>query len=337
MKKTRAFLILISSSFFAVSCGGPATDPISSDDGSYPDFCEEDSRFFVFERDDTLENTIDLLTLGGQTEEKRDEILDLLGTNDGYANSVSYTLEEVVDYDEAGVLDDERDIFANYSKEVSRYDSEKILIGDYNLQENYYDEAESVEVDINLDADYQVFRNGYCPSLSRYYEIYDFVGTDSDVAIEKIYGTENYIRKLNLVNGQALALDFASNYTDYEDSELFSNLSFTAVKYASNSEGVAEGNTALNTSQSLKIELSGSYSPNDPALGESVSDSILIVDGMIKKVTYFSGTFEEVGGSEVYRSWQEKNIEYSVGDIGAYAGTLLDPSDFTFSTSVAKL
>lgn len=337
MKKTLAFLILIGSGFFAVSCGGPATDSISSDDGTYPDFCEEDSQFFVFERDETLKNAIASLTLGEQTEEKRNEILDLLGTNDGYANSASYTLEEVVDYDDVDVLDDARDIFANYSKEVSRYNSAKILIGDYNLQENYYDEDESVEVDINLDADYQVFRNGYCPSLSRYYEIYDFAGTDNDVAIENIYGTENYIRKLNLVNGQALALDFVSNYSYYDDSELFSNLSFTAVKYASNSEGVAEGNTALNTSQSLKIELSGSYSPNGPALGESISDSILIVDGMIKNVTYSGGTFEEVGGNEVYRTWQEKIIEYNVEDIGAYTGTLFDPSDFTFSTSTPKL
>lgn len=336
--KNKTFLsLLVLSALFLTGCNGSGDSSSAADSASDYPFCEEDSAFFVFENEETLGNAIDELELGLQSEENRDAILDILGVNDGYANTVTYMYEDITDYDTLDVLDDSRDFTGNYEKNVTRYDAEKILIGDFSLHENYFDEEATLEVTTDLVADYQVFRNGFCPAISRFYEIYDFPATENDLARESIYGTEDYIHKLYLVNGQALALDLESKYSDYEDSELFSSLTFTANKFNSNAEGVVEGNASLNTSTSLEIRLAGSYAPNGATLGENVAHSVLIVDGMIKKVGDFQGTYEVVGANDVYRTSRARIAEYDVETVAAFSGTLLDPEDFTFSNQTPIL
>ena len=337
MKNKSLISIITLSAFFLVGCNGTTDTSSASDTATDYPFCEDDSSFFVFENDTTLSEAIEELDLGVQTNENRDAILDILGENDGYANTVDYTLNEVVDYDALDTLDDPRDFTGVYGKSVTRHDAEKILIGEYTLNENFYDEEASLEVTNNLVADYQVFRNGFCPAISRYYKIYDFPSTENDIAIEKVYGTEDYIRELYLVNGQALALDLENKYADYEDSELFSTLTFTANKFVSNAEGVVESNAALNTSVSLELRLTGSYVPSGVTLGERVVHSVLIVDGMIKKVGNFQGTYEVVSEVDVYRTYSELIAEYNVETVAAFSGTLLDPEDFTFSNQTPNL
>lgn len=338
MKKKPIFSILALSGLFLVGCAG-TTDTSSSTD-TYTDYpyCEDDSEYFVFNEDETLKNAINTLDIGALEEEERDDILDLLGSNDGYANTVSYRLEKLVDYDTSLVLDDERDFTGVYEKNVVRHDALKILIGEYDLFENYYDEEASLEVTTDETATYQVFRNGFCPFTSRYYEIYDFDDDPlEDVAIERVYGTEAYVRKLNLVNGQALALELISEYADLEDSEIFTSLSFAATKYASNANGEVEGDNLLNTSTALRVSIEGSYNPSGEALGEIFTHSVTIVDGMIKNVTTFSGTFELVGATTVYHTAEQKTAVYSVDTIPPFSGTLLNPADFEFTTTAPNL
>lgn len=337
MKKKPLFSIIVLSALFLAGCSG-TTDTSNSTDTytDYP-FCEDDNSFFVFNEDETLKTAIAALDNGVLSSDDRDDILEVLGTNDGYANTVSYSLEETTDYDTLAVLDDERDFTGLYEKNVVRHDALKILIGEYDLHENYYDEEASLEVTNDKTATYQVFRNGYCPSMSRFYEIYDFVDPLDDVAIENVYGTEAYIRKLNLVNGQALALDLVTEYATLDDSELFSSLTFTATKYASNANGEVEVDDLLNTSVALKISLDGSYAPSGDALGETFSHSVTVVDGMIKNVVEFSGTYEVVGVADVYHTTQQKVAVYSVETITPFAGTLLNPVDFEFTTTAPNL
>jgi hypothetical protein len=83
--------------------------------------------------------------------------------------------------------------------------------------------------------------------------------------------------------------------------------------------------------------VTASYDPAGSALGGKAIHSVLIVDGMIKKVSDFSGTFEIVGPDEVYRTFTEKTAIFSVEDIGAFGGTLLDPDGFTFSSTPPNL
>lgn len=337
MKKKPFISILVLSALFLVGCNGAGDSSSASDSDSDFSFCEDDSSFFVFEENTTLGDAIEALELGAQTDENRDAILDLLGENDGYANTVSYTLEETTDYDTINTLDDPRDFTGTYEKNVTRYDAEKILSGDYVMHENYYDEDAALEVTTDRTANYQVLRNGYCPAVSRFYEIYDFPATENDLASEKVYGTEDYIRKLYLVNGQALALDLVSKYADYEDDALLTSLAFTANKFASNAEGVVEGNASLNTSVSLELKIAGSYAASGATLGENIVHSVLIVDGMIKKIGDFQGTFEVVGATNVYRTYREKIAVYDVETVTAFSGTLLNPEDFTFTNTTPNL
>lgn len=337
MKKRISPPIIVFLTLLLAGCAGPATSTSDSESDDEFTFCEDDSSFFVFDQDDTLGDAIDELEDGTQTDEERDAILEILGTNDGYANHVVYNLEITTDYDTLATLDDDRDFFGEYGKEVSRYDAEKILVGTYDVDENYYDETETTEVTIDLTADYQVFRNGFCPSLSRFYEIYDFAGVDDDVAIESVYGTENYMHKLYLIDGQAKALELNNLFDLYQDNENIELSTFTANKFASKADGEVDANPALNTSTSLELVVAASYDPAGSALGGKAIHSVLIVDGMIKKVSDFSGTFEIVGPDEVYRTFTEKTAIFSVEDIGAFGGTLLDPEDFTFSSTPPNL
>jgi len=335
MKFTTFLPALLASALFLVGCGGD--DPSSSSSEGSHSFCEDDGQYFVFDNDTSLADVISPLAVGVQTEAVRDSVLDLLGANDGYANVAAYSLTETTDYDVMGTLDDPRDSHGQYSKEVTRYSSEKILIGDYSLFENYYDEDTSVEVTLDLDADYQVFRNGFCPSISRYYEIYDFAGVDADAASEKVYDTEAYLKKMNLVDGQALALDLIEKYNSYDDTEYFSTLNFTATKSMTNEEGVVEGDAGLNTHQAVRLELFASYDPSGTTLGETASHSVVIVDGMIKSVRDFLGTYEVIADAPLYHVLSEKNVVYDVETIGAYTGTLLDPTAFTFTSGHPNL
>lgn len=337
MKKKIADTIIVVLAFLLAGCTGPATSTSDSDSGDEFTFCEDDSSFFVFNQDNTLNEAINGLPLGVQADEDRDGILEILGTNDGFANRVTYDLEITTDYDDLDVLDDDQDFFGNYSKEVSRYDDEKVLAGTYDIDENYYDETASAEVTVDLTAAYQVFRNGFCPSLSRFYEIYDFAGEDDDVAIENVYGTENYIRKLNLVDGQAKALELNNRFDLYSENENIALAAFTATKFLSKADGEVDADPDLNTSASLELAVSASYEPSGTVLGGKAVHSVLIVDGMIKKVRDFLGTYEVVGVDEVYRTIEEKIATFSVEDIGPFAGTLLNPEDFTFSTNPPRL
>jgi len=335
-KKTLNF-ILVTLAFFLAGCAGTPDSTSDSESGGNFTFCEDDSAFFDFSEDDTLNAAIEELPLGLQTDEVRDDILEILGSNDGYANHVSYSLEIITDYDVLSTLDDDRDFFGEYAKEVSRYDAEKVLSGTYDVDENYYDEAESEEVTVDLTADYQVFRNGFCPSISRYYEIYNFAGEDNDVALEKVYGTENFIRKLYLIDGQDEALKLNNHNDDYEEDENVEDLTFTATKFLSKADGEIDADPGLNTSTSLEISVIASYDPAGAALGGKEIHSVLIVDGMIKKVRDFSGTFEVVGIDEIYRTSEEKIATFSVQDNGVFTGTLVNPDDFTFSNTAPKL
>jgi hypothetical protein len=337
--KTKTFVSIITLlALFAVGCSGPGDTSSDSDSGGEFTFCEDDSSFFDFSEDETLKDAIDALPLGLQTNDVRNDILDILGTNDGLANHVEYSLEVTTDYDTIGVLDDDRDFFGQYSKEVTRFDSEKILNGTYDIDENYYDESESVEVTTDLTANYQVFRNGFCPSISRYYEIYDFPGTTDDVALEKVYGTENYIRTLYLVGGQARALELNTLYADYTEDDSITSLTYAATKFLSNASGEVDSEPTLNTSKSLEIVLIASYDPSGEALGEKALHTVLIVDGMVKKMRDFSGTYEIVVADEIYRTVEmDRTAVYSVEDVGAFSGTLLDPENFSFSNTHPNL
>ncbi|MFA5421359.1 MAG: hypothetical protein WC344_00990 [Bacilli bacterium] len=336
MKQKSLISLLALSTLFIIGCTGQG-DSSSSSSSSSQVFCQDDSADFVFGEDATLATTIEGLDDGFQNTADRNAILDLLGTNDGYANAVGYTLEDVVDYDVMDTLDDPRDFTGTYIKNVTRYDAVMLLEGGYSLYENYYDEEASLEVTNSLAADYQVFRNGFCPAISRFYEIYDFPGTEDDVAIENVYGTETYIRELYLVNGQALALDLVNEYVEYGDSHIFTTLTFTAEKFDSNADGEVEANPDLNTSTSLELLVTGTYAPSGLALGETVSHSVIVVDGMVKTVRSFQGTYEIDGDDTIYHDYTEQIATYSVEDVGAFAGALLDPDDFTFTTAHPNL
>ncbi|MFA5481196.1 MAG: hypothetical protein WC282_02275 [Bacilli bacterium] len=336
MKNTKTIFTLTLSIFLLFGCSGPQeSESISSSEEHT--FCGDDSRYFSFTFNTALADAITALPAGVQSDENRDEILSILGSNDGYANTANLTLSTIVDFGTVGTLDHALDFTGQYSKDVTRYSQEKILDGDFSMYEHFYDEDAAAEVTVDQNAAYQVFRNGYCPSVSRYYEIYDFTDNNYDLAIEEVYDTEHYIQKLNLVNGQALALDLNNYFDDFVVKGSYSSLTFTANKYLSDEDGVINVNASLNTHNALALDVSVSYLVDPPATNEEASHSVIIVDGMIKAIRDFRGEYEVSGETKIYHESEEKTISYSVETVGGFAGTTLDPTTFTFSTTTPIL
>lgn len=266
----------------ALSSCNPPVDPTSSDD-DFTDynFCDDDSEDFVFKKNDDLKNVIDELPLGVLDDDDFDLLLESLKLNDGRANKIEISLERKVDYGVLGDLDHAKDKNETYNKEVYRYNDFKMLVGTYTESIETYGVALSTR-----SADYQSYRNGFCPSISRYFDVYDFGDILDDYAKEYVYSTEDFIEKLKFVDGGFLEKDLSDKKTLFENSGQFDVLTFGATK------GSAE----------TKIQLIGEYEPLDEALGERVEYEVVIKNGMITKVKNFKGTYEVVGLNKVFRT-----------------------------------
>lgn len=260
----------------------PPVDPTSSDD-DFTDynFCDDDGEYFVFEKSDALKHVIDEFPVGALDNDDFELLLESLKLNDGRANKIEISLERKVDYGVLDVFDNTKDKQETYNKEVYRHIDHKMLIGTYTESIEAHGEALSTR-----SADYQSYRNGFCPTIARYFDVYDFGNILDDYAKEYIYSTEDFIDKLKLVDGGLLEKDLSDKKTLFEDSGQFDVLTFGATKGSSET----------------KIQLIGEYEPVGEALGERVEYEVVIKNGMITKVRNFKGTYEVDGSTKVFRT-----------------------------------
>lgn len=294
MKKTLTplFFLLIAT----LSGCNPPNDPTTTDDE--PDdhnFCEDDSDYFVFERSKELKDVVDEFEIGVLGEDDFNLLLNNLKENDSEANKVKTTLKREVDYKILNDFDHENDKKEEYIKEVYRYNNHIMLVGGYEEAIQTYDKVNDEILTSEKSAIFQTFRDGFCPSVSRYYDVYDFGNITDDFVNEYSYSTEDYLAKLNLVDGGFLAKDIRDKKVLFENSKQFDDVVFQATKTANETE----------------ISLIGEYAPVGEALGERVEYKIIIKNGLITKVSNFKGTFEIDGVTKVYRTQESLVKEYS--------------------------
>ncbi|MFA5686960.1 MAG: hypothetical protein WCZ47_01250 [Bacilli bacterium] len=310
MKKafTPVFFLLVA---ILSSCNPP--DNLTTTSNTFDDFvyCEDDSEYFVFQRSNGLKNIIDDLPLGTLNSQNLTSLLESLKLNDSEANKVIITLERKTDYNVLDAFDHEKDKEEHYSKEVYRHDEHKMLVGEYDELIKTYDKDTNDVVILNRSADFQTYRNGFCPNISRYFDVYDFGSKTNDFVKEYGYSTEDYLSVLNLVDGDFLARDILDKKTLFENANVFEDVTLQATKTASETE----------------ISLVGAYSPIGDALGEKVEYKVIIKNGLITEVSNFKGMFEIVGLDEVFRTEEKLLKQYSVVTPDEFDGEKIELDD----------
>lgn len=301
-KKLTPLLFLLVTT--VTGCNPPDDGSTSIDDLDDFTFCEIDDHYFEFEESEELKNTINNFSNGTLSNRNLEILLEALSLNDKKANQETIIYEFTVDYGILNVYDNKLDKNETYTKQTFRYDDYLMLVGSYGENIRKYDDDDDLYKTTVFDAEFQSYRNGYCPSVSRYFDVYDFDDTNRDFVKEYIYSTEDFIDKLTLTNGEFLAKDIEAKYNMFEESNVFDTLSFQAVK----------------TSAETTITVEARYQPLAEMLGEKVHYSIKIKDGMITEVINNISTFEIVGGVDIPRTSKTLTKTYSVVDLDDFDG-----------------